>query len=146
MRARSLLLAALVAIHRASASCGVVAVAVETYRGARVENYDPVFEYLKNDALGALRRSEGYEKEYLSNAAEKTSSIASTIRSARLSLASRCRRLCLALIDSHEKVAGASAGPAGARPAPDPRRPHAPPPDTSIYRGPVGRRPVGRDM
>ena len=110
------LLAALVAIHRASASCGVVAVAVETYRGARVENYDPVFEYLKNDALGALRRSEGYEKEYLSkNAAEKTSSIASTIRSARLSLASRCRRLCLALIDSHEKVAGASAGPSAIR-------------------------------
>ena len=109
------LLAALVAIHRASASCGVVAVAVETYRGARVENYDPVFEYLKNDALGALRRSEGYEKEYLSRAAEKTSSIASTIRSARLSLASRCRRLCLALIDSHEKVAGASAGPSAIR-------------------------------
>ena len=80
-----------------------------------MENYDPVFEYLKNDALGALRRSEGYEKEYLSNAAEKTSSIASTIRSARLSLASRCRRLCLALIDSHEKVAGASTGPSAIR-------------------------------
>ena len=81
------------ATERAARSLGVVATAVEVYNGARVEDYEPVFDLIRRSALPAL----------------KTAAAAGTGRASLL--ASRTHRLCLACVDAHDKVAGASGGP-----------------------------------
>ena len=81
------------ATERAARSLGVVAAAVEVYNGARVEDYEPVFDLIRRSALPAL----------------KTAHLAGNERASLL--ASRTHRLCLACVDAHDKVAGASGGP-----------------------------------
>ena len=82
---------------RAARAHDVVARAVETYRGARVEDYAPLFALLEKHTFPALRR-----------AFVETRSVGETSVAA---LAAAARRLCLSLVDAHNVVAGASLGP-----------------------------------
>ena len=75
----------------------VVARAVERRRGARVEDYAPLFALLEKHTFPALRR-----------AFVETRSVGETSVAA---LAAAARRLCLSLVDAHNVVAGASLGP-----------------------------------
>ena len=75
--------------------------AVETCRGARVEDYAPLFALLEKHTFPALRR-----------AFVETRSVGETSVAA---LAAAARRLCLSLVDAHNVVAGASLGPESVR-------------------------------
>ena len=86
---------------RAARAHDVVARAVETYRGARVEDYAPLFALLEKHTFPALRR-----------AFVETRSVGETSVAA---LAAAARRLCLSLVDAHNVVAGASLGPESVR-------------------------------
>jgi U3 small nucleolar RNA-associated protein 20 len=82
------------AAERAARSLGLVATAVEVYNGARVEDYEPIFNLIKRSALPALKKAAADESEQTLS-----------------SLSSSTHRLCLACVDAHNKVAGASRGP-----------------------------------
>jgi U3 small nucleolar RNA-associated protein 20 len=86
---------------RAARAHDVVARAVETYRGARVEDYAPLFALLEKHTFPALRR-----------AFVETRNVGETSVAA---LAAAARRLCLSLVDAHNVVAGASLGPESVR-------------------------------
>ena len=87
--------------RRAARAHDVVARAVETYRGARVEAYEPLFALLEKHTFPALRRARAEARSVgAANVAE---------------LAAAARRLCLALVDAHNVVAGASLGPESVR-------------------------------
>ena len=87
--------------RRAARAHDVVACAVETYRGARVEAYEPLFALLEKHTFPALRRARAREQSV--GAANVTA------------LAAAARRLCLSLVDAHNVVAGASLGPESIR-------------------------------
>lgn len=78
------------AAERAARSLGLVATAVEVYNGARVEDYEPIFNLIKRSALPALKKAAADESEQTLS-----------------SLSSSTHRLCLACVDAHNKVAGA---------------------------------------
>ena len=89
-------------IRRLSRSVDVIATAVETYRGARVENYELIFEVLKKFILPALERAHAVEAINPGVTVDDVSLLSAAVH-----------RLLLSLVDSHNIVAGASIGPVG---------------------------------
>ena len=92
-------------VRSVARACDVAAVAVETYKGARVENYGLLFDAAKNDILPALARASAESSNQNSVVGVTTSDVSL--------LASATHRLLLSLVDAHNIVAGASVGPAG---------------------------------
>ena len=99
--------------RRAARAHDVVACAVETYRGARVEDYRPLFALLEKHTFPALRRAHDAAKQKRKqNQSERTVGARDVAM-----FAAAARRLCLALADAHDVVAGASLGPESIRKA-----------------------------
>jgi hypothetical protein len=90
-------------VQRAAHAAGVVATAVAVYNGARVEDYEPIFALLKKKLLPALEAAG--KAAAAAGAAEESSGLAVAL------LAGNVHRLCLALTDAHNKIAGSSKGP-----------------------------------
>ena len=101
--------------RRAARAHDVVACAVETYRGARVEDYRPLFALLEKHTFPALRRARDAAKQ---NQNPNQNQSAKTVGARDVAIfAAAARRLCLALADAHDVVAGASLGPESIRDA-----------------------------
>ena len=94
-------------IARAGHSVGVVATAVSVYNGARVEDYEPIFTLLKRRVLPALDAA----GKAAAAAADRGDPSHAGVVAVVTALAEAAHRLCLALVDSHNKAAGASGGP-----------------------------------